>query len=56
MDTISKDHIEMIVSLAIALDEAGGSISFMKAISSMTVIELIAVLAQNNIRFVYEKK
>lgn len=56
MNTISKDQIDMVVSLLIAIDEAGGSIKAFEKLSSMTLIEVINTLAQNNIRFVFEKK
>lgn len=53
MEQFGVSVMEMTLSLAQAVQEAGGTVYTVEALEKMTVKELILRLATNNIRFVY---
>lgn len=55
-ETVKIDRMNMLISYINAINDAGGdSKSFVSDIGTMTVREMIDRLAQNGVRFVYEK-
>lgn len=55
--SVAKHKAEMLDSYIIAIAECGGSPSkFIEEIDTMTVKEMIDILAQNGVRFTVKKK
>ena len=56
IEMIIKNSIEMTSSLMIATNQAGGSGWLTKELCKMTVLDLISILAPNQVRFIYTGK
>lgn len=46
-------YLKSLTSLCVAIEQAGGSVTFIETLEEMTFFEALERLAQNNIRFEY---